>query len=81
MSNIIEDRIVGIYSNDHLDSSTRQDVFMLLQNNEGMVYGYLPYYEYPMSLTKEEMDSYKDGTFANGLTTLSYEQYINLLEG
>lgn len=71
--------IVEIFSESSYEETNIQDVFIVLKNSDGNIFGYLPYSNYFMSLSKEEKQDYKNGLFDEKFTTLSYEQYQQLI--
>lgn len=71
--------IVKIYSESSYEETNIQDVFIVLKNSDGDIFGYLPYCNSFMSFSKEEHQDYKNGFFDKNFTSLSYEQYQQLI--
>lgn len=68
-------KIVGIYSEKDFRNTTESDVFVLMQNAEGNIYGYLPYIKQHISLNKEEQKEYNKGIYTAGCTELTLDEF------
>lgn len=75
---IKQEEIVEIYSESSYEQTNIQDVFILLKNNNNDIFGYLPYCQRFMSLSKKEYQEYNNGLYDEKFTSLSYEQYQQL---
>lgn len=68
-------KIIGIYSEKNFRKATASDVFVLMQNAEGNVYGYLPYVKQHISLNREEQKEYNKGTYTAGCIELTFDEF------